>query len=779
MKTEPHSSDKGIASRRLASRRPRGILNARSRPAVWRVFALAAAGGWLLLSGPPPTAEAARKLTREEIEQIEVGPACVTSECHPTMGKKKFLHGPMNFGKCEPCHEPIGNRHLFRPRPKGRDLCLVCHELEAPKPVRHKPFTQDCLLCHVLHESDERYFVRGGTGRDGCQRQGCHEDYPVRHPFPHLPLAEGSCLVCHTPHQSAHAHLLTDSSRDLCLLCHADFPNRLRDALSLHEPALLNDCSACHTPHGGETKNLVPADERGFCGACHEEILNRAERVKYPHGAMVEGKTCGNCHEAHASTHRHLLAGKTAELCLACHNKPVDTGRRMLTNVAEQLENSRYLHGPLREGNCVGCHRAHGSDFPSILVKAFPSDLYTSFHDEAYTLCYDCHDHQVVEEEQTRATAFRNGERNLHYLHVVLKKKGRSCRACHHEHASNQPKHIRTELAYGDWIMPLEYAPSASGGTCLTPCHPVYRYDRVSPVENKGSREALLADVRPSSATLPAGERGPIPVLAPPAPGPPPGATGLAVGARAPAFTLRDPDSAQRRLDEGSSPTLLLFVIAADDRTARGLTAIDRTLALKPDLSKTVRRWIVFPRSARDASVDALTRLAGENWHVLLDSGRKTFADYGVVGGPTAFVLDAAGTVRLVHRGYDLEMASDVRRVLGRIAPAPASAEQRAEPLPRASLTLQLARRLAERGLWEKALEHYLEVRRQEGLSPEEQTELAEVYLKLLRLEDATRILEQLREHPAAAKRAAELLEQVEEIRTGPAEPPPPPAVTR
>ena len=79
---------------------------------------------------------------------------------------------------------------------------------------------------------------------------------------------------------------------------------------------------------------------------------------------------------------------------------------------------------------------------------------------------------------------FRNGERNLHFLHVN-REKGRSCRACHDEHASNQPKHIRESVPFGRWTMHTQYTKTETGGGCTTGCHRPYSYDRDNPKTNK------------------------------------------------------------------------------------------------------------------------------------------------------------------------------------------------------------------------------------------------------------------------------------------------------
>ena len=79
-------------------------------------------------------------------------------------------------------------------------------------------------------------------------------------------------------------------------------------------------------------------------------------------------------------------------------------------------------------------------------------------------------------------TDFRNGKLNLHFVHVN-REKGRSCKACHEVHAGNQEKHIAFEVPYGksNWMLPIKYTKTETGGTCVVGCHKEKPYDRVNP----------------------------------------------------------------------------------------------------------------------------------------------------------------------------------------------------------------------------------------------------------------------------------------------------------
>jgi hypothetical protein len=77
-------------------------------------------------------------------------------------------------------------------------------------------------------------------------------------------------------------------------------------------------------------------------------------------------------------------------------------------------------------------------------------------------------------------TGFRDGDRNLHFLHVNKEKRGRTCRACHELHAAENSVQIRQEVSYGKWLMPINFTKEETGGSCHPGCHRIKAYDRKS-----------------------------------------------------------------------------------------------------------------------------------------------------------------------------------------------------------------------------------------------------------------------------------------------------------
>jgi predicted CXXCH cytochrome family protein len=168
---------------------------------------------------------------------------------------------------------------------------------------------------------------------------------------------------------------------------------------------------------------------------------------------------------------------------MECHNKTIKTPQGDIADMSVVLASGKSLHGPIAQQNCSACHQIHGSDQFRLLVQEYPPTFYAPFKEENYALCFACHERSLVLEPKTTAlTGFRNGDMNLHFVHVNRETKGRTCRACHETHASDKEKHIRNSVPFGKWEMPIEFAKTDTGGSCAPGCHVPYRYDRAKPV---------------------------------------------------------------------------------------------------------------------------------------------------------------------------------------------------------------------------------------------------------------------------------------------------------
>ncbi len=104
------------------------------------------------------------------------------------------------------------------------------------------------------------------------------------------------------------------------------------------------------------------------------------------------------------------------------------------------------------------------------------------YTDTAYALCFTCHDRDLLRYPDTSfATGFRDGERNLHFLHVNNAQKGRSCALCHELHGGTNDVLIAESVTFGSWQLPLKFVKSDNGGSCAPGCHRPAVYDRKNP----------------------------------------------------------------------------------------------------------------------------------------------------------------------------------------------------------------------------------------------------------------------------------------------------------
>lgn len=409
------------------------------------------------------------------------------------MLKQRFLHAPAIQGDCSICHVPIDEAAIDRPvsavhplrtRPANVESCSQCHAAMAEKhAVVHGTLLDDCTSCHDPHGGTVRYFFPVSSAGELCLT--CHSDTREGLKFVHGPVALKDCLACHNAHSSDHKGLLAREPDKLCVSCHATMVRGMSGSASIHDPAR-QDCVQCHQPHGGAERGFFRLAQAELCRDCHGETMERMESATFPHSAMLEGRKCSDCHDPHWSSHPALLVRASLDICMSCHREPLTTDDgRVLAAVGERVAESPFLHGPLRDGDCTPCHAAHGSEDRRLIKGAFPEDFYAPYAEGEYGLCFTCHDEAMVKRRQSMATGFRNGTHNLHFEHVN-QERGRTCRACHHEHASHMPFQIRESVPFGKWELQIRFEETPNGGTCSSGCHKPRSYDRVTAVRNEG-----------------------------------------------------------------------------------------------------------------------------------------------------------------------------------------------------------------------------------------------------------------------------------------------------
>ncbi len=295
----------------------------------------------------------------------------------------------------------------------------------------------------------------------------------------HTPFADGSCNMCHEKKDLKAPGPLLKAVNDTCLDCHVDFIEVLERNFS-HAPTD-QSCVNCHNPHNSRYAKLLVDDVSALCLGCHSDLKSVSTEARVKHDATIKDKACVNCHNPHGANVEHLLITLPFDLCLTCHGVDgvTDNSGGMLTNFKKLLADNPVLHGPVANKDCSACHNPHGEEYFRLLNQEYPAKFYSPYDPTYYALCFECHEEKVFEEPRTETlTLFRDGDVNLHFLHVNKVERGRTCRACHEVHASNQKHHIREGVPYGSkgWILKINYTPTPGGGTCVKNCHDTKSY---------------------------------------------------------------------------------------------------------------------------------------------------------------------------------------------------------------------------------------------------------------------------------------------------------------
>ncbi len=441
-------------------------------------------------SSPPKTAATAVVLAAtssfQDDRPTSKVQSCTTSGCHSSVINKKEMHDPVAQLQCLKCHDYVDPElHLFKLTKPKNSLCTDCHEQSTTDRVIHDPVAKgDCLSCHDPHGSDTKMILRKNTTKGLCL--DCHKEDYSKYDFVHGPVAAGACVICHDPHSSSFPKLLTEKTTSLCTSCHDEAtptgPGRRRQ----HKP-IEDGCIVCHDPHASNARFQLSESVPNLCFSCHDGFKEQLDTAAVVHSPVMDEGGCTKCHNPHFSALPKLQREAQPDLCLKCHGKPLKAlDGKPLTDMAKLLKDNPNHHGPIREGACTLCHQPHASKEQRLLVKAYPPEFYAPFKIENYALCFTCHLPDLVKDESgTGLTRFRDGDKNLHWVHVN-REKGRTCRACHEVHASKRPAHIREAVPFGSkgWMLEINFTKSEYGGTCSSGCHKTRSYSRSTFPEN-------------------------------------------------------------------------------------------------------------------------------------------------------------------------------------------------------------------------------------------------------------------------------------------------------
>ena len=148
---------------------------------------------------PAPQAEREEPAESAAASRLPDAPGTGASEEAAPAQPASFTHAPFARGSCGSCHDGERSNRLSR---EGPELCTGCH----PGVLTGKP---------VVHG-----------------------------------VAAADCLLCHNPHRSPVARLLSKPVVEVCLDCHVR-----REVEQVHGQIL--DCTSCHNPHESDSASLL------------------------------------------------------------------------------------------------------------------------------------------------------------------------------------------------------------------------------------------------------------------------------------------------------------------------------------------------------------------------------------------------------------------------------------------------------------------------------------------------------------------------------------------
>ncbi|MBA3013352.1 MAG: hypothetical protein FP815_00150, partial [Desulfobulbaceae bacterium] len=422
----------------------------------------------------------------KQSQSFPENPSCLTSTCHQTITSGKINHHPAQTSRCLACHQQVNQQHPdtagsdFQLAAQGSDLCAQCHPRLLGKKYTHQPARDgECTRCHNPHTSDSPFLLNISAENQNTLCQECHDQEFSTKKYTHGPVGLGACTYCHSPHESDHKGLLKNDPQSLCFECHTDIAQGVKESLSIHKVVQTEGCVSCHLPHGSDAPSLLKESGEKFCFTCHDDIEDKFNKSRSKHGGAYLDKQCGTCHQPHYSPYEKLLNNKQLDLCISCHSDKKSTSAKAPKNIALELKKT-FVHEPVAQGDCSGCHDPHGSKFLKLLTGPYPDTFYAPYDQDLYDLCFSCHDKELLTSQNTsKATSFRNGPANLHNLHASIPRKGRTCKTCHQPHASDGPKLInQTGSYFGEWQMSISFTTTTNGGTCMPGCHRKMEYNR-------------------------------------------------------------------------------------------------------------------------------------------------------------------------------------------------------------------------------------------------------------------------------------------------------------
>ena len=345
------------------------------------------------------------------------------------------LTGPVTLEnerlQCTSCHDP--HKDLFGKflvtTNQNSTLCLFCH-----KKVTWNGSTHNSSISGWNGSGNDPWF---------------HTEYNT--------VAENGCENCHNPHSAGGPERLTNylPEENNCLDCHngnvagkniqTDLMKSYRHDVftyqQVHDPQENTivqqrhvECTDCHNPHASNGIQASAPDANGYLTGLSgiDSDGSVVSEIQY------EYQLCYRCHadspDKPGSPTSRQIEQNNVRLEFdpagpSFHPVEVQGKNSSVPSLISPYTESSYIY-------CTDCHASdagtsdaagpHGSIYPHILKYEYETADYTTESYQAYELCYQCHDRDII------INSTSNFGRFVHREHIV--DLNTPCNACHDPH---------------------------------------------------------------------------------------------------------------------------------------------------------------------------------------------------------------------------------------------------------------------------------------------------------------------------------------------------------
>ncbi|HUK36850.1 MAG TPA: cytochrome c3 family protein [Vicinamibacterales bacterium] len=397
-------------------------------------------------------------------------------------------------GSCVQCHDAAGADGKAQNNAAGlfaandNELCFTCHS----GPGDIGSFPGRGLWSESTHARSASVYL--STSDDSNKCINCHDPHGVKDSTGLIPamLRKRDGDLCVSCHNGSRARI--DIASEYNKAYHHPFGPRGRHNPSEGKPGDFaaavgnnrhSDCSDCHNAHRMDVNSALPSPPQAssrLAGVSRVQVVNGGAGVAPNYtwraaddpAAANEYEICFKCHSSWTTQ----PAGQSN---LAILTNPANPSYHPIQAAGKnaRIDPRAFVNGMAADSiiSCTDCHSSddrnirgpHGSSYAHLLKK--PSTTTTSLQPmTSDDICFDCHSYDVYGNGSSPAAVQGASRFNTHVLHVAGQKI--PCYDCHETHGSTRRPALIAQRIPGI----SSFTQNATGGTCVTTCHPARFY---------------------------------------------------------------------------------------------------------------------------------------------------------------------------------------------------------------------------------------------------------------------------------------------------------------